>query len=87
MDTGLIKKESYYLGFQPLHGEVSIYIWFMCLSTCQVEFVFREMSFFILLPRRRLIGCSGDFSVLKRTVMLINYYPGGWYRNRLGLLL
>ena len=51
----------------------------MCVSTCQVEFVLRELSFFILLPWSRLFECSEDFSVLKRTVLLvINYYPGGW---------
>ena len=56
----------------------------MCVSTCQVEFVLRELSFFILLPRSRFIGCSGDFSVLKRTVLLFNYYPGGRYRKLAG---
>ena len=49
--------------------------------------VLRELSCLILLPRSRLLGCSGDFSVLKRTVLLINYYLGGWYTSRLGLLL
>ena len=48
----------------------------MCVSTCQVEFVLRELSFFI--------RCSGDFSVLKRTVLLFNYYSGGRYRKLAG---
>ena len=41
----------------------------MCVSTCQLDFVLRASL--ILLPRSRLFGCSGDFSVLKRTVLLI----------------
>ena len=53
----------------------------MCVSTCQVEFVLRELPCFILLPRSRFIGCLGDFSVLKRTVLLFNYYLGGRYRK------
>ena len=56
----------------------------MCVSTCQVEFVLRELSCFVLLPRSRFIGCSGDFSVLKRTVQLFNYNPGGSYRKLAG---
>ena len=28
-----------------------------------------------------LSDCSGDFSVLKRSVLLFNYYPGGRYRK------
>ena len=56
----------------------------MCVSLCQVDFVLRELSFFILLPRSRIIGCSGDFSILKRTVLLFNYYPGGRYRKLAG---
>ena len=56
----------------------------MCVSTCQVEFVLRELSFFILLPQSRFIGCSVDFSVLKRTVQLFNYHPGGRYRKLAG---
>ena len=55
----------------------------MCVSTCQVEFVLRELSCVILLPHTcsRFIRCSGDFSVLKRTVLLFNYYQGGRYRK------
>ena len=56
----------------------------MCVSTCQVEFVLGELSCFILLPRSRYIGCSEDFSVLKRTVLLFNYYPGGRYWKSAG---
>ena len=48
----------------------------MCVSTFQVEFVLRELSCFILLPRSRFIGCSGDFPVLKRTVLLFELLPG-----------
>ena len=44
----------------------------MCVSTCQVEFVLTELSFFILLPGSRFIWCLGDFSVLKGTVLLFN---------------
>ena len=43
----------------------------MCASTCQVEFVLRELFFFILLLLSRFIGFSGDFSVLKRTVLVL----------------
>ena len=44
----------------------------MCVfATCQVEFVLREHSFVILLLRGRLLGCLGDFSVLKRTDLLL----------------
>ena len=35
------------IGFEALHGEVSICIWFAvtpCVSTCQVEFVLRKLS-------------------------------------------
>ena len=52
--------------------------------TCQVEFVLRELSFFIPLPQSRFIGCSGDFSVLKRTVLLFNHYLGGRCRKLAG---
>ena len=59
----------------------------MCVSTCLVEFVLRELSFFILQPQSRFIGCSGDFSVLKRTVLLFNFYPGRSYRKFAGTTL
>ena len=52
----------------------------MCESPCQVEFVFRELSCFILLPIFILLGV--DLSdVLKRTVPLFNYDLGGRYRK------
>ena len=41
----------------------------MCVSTCQVEFVLRELSFFILLPRVDL----SEF-ILKE-LPAFNYYP------------
>ena len=71
------------IGFEALHGVVIYLVCSntMCVSTCQVEFL-RELSFFILLLRN--IGCSGDFSVLKRTVLLINYYQGIGYRQLAG---
>ena len=56
----------------------------MCVSTCQVEFALRELSLYILLPRSRFIGCSGDFSVMQRTVLLFNNYPGRRYRKLAG---
>ena len=59
----------------------------MCVSLCQVDFVLRELSFFILLPRSRFIGCSGDFSVLKRAVLLSNTTRAEGIENWLGLLL
>ena len=31
-----------------------------------------------------MFGGSGDFSVLKRTALLFNYYPGGWYKKYAG---
>ena len=40
--------------------------------TCHVEFLFRELSGFILQSRSRFIGCSGDISVLIRTVLRTN---------------
>ena len=53
------------IGFEAFHGEVSIYFVCgntMCVSTCQVEFVLRELSFFLLLPWSR---CSVDFWMKK----------------------
>ena len=57
----------------------------MCGSTCQVEFILQRTVFLL---------CSGDFSVLKRTVLHFNsvmhfnyYYPGGRYRKMAGLPL
>ena len=52
----------------------------ICVSNCQVEFVLRELSFFILL-RSRFIGCLGDFSLVQRTLLPFSYYPGGRYRK------
>ena len=54
----------------------------MCVSTCQVEFVLRELSCIYSTAAEQIIGGSGDFSVLKRTVLLVNYDQGGWYRKQ-----
>ena len=41
--VGTLLKISWFIGFEALHGEVSMNIWFvvtpMYVSTCQVEFV------------------------------------------------
>ena len=47
-------------------------------------FFFREMSCYILLPQSRFIRCLGDFSVLKRTVLLYNLDLDGRYRKLAG---
>ena len=81
------KKMSYKYLQRNKHHIIIIY-WVcgntMCVSTCLVEFVLKELSCYILLPRSRFIRCSGDFSVLKKTVLLFNYYPGGRYRKQAG---
>ena len=60
-----------YIGFVALHGEVStVCVNTMCISSCQVEFVLSELSFFILLLQSRFIGWLGDFLVLKRSVYM-----------------
>ena len=67
--------------FEALHGEASIYIVYlvcsntMCVSTCQVEFVFRMIYWMF----GRLLSL-----VLKRTMLLFNYHPGGRYRKLAG---
>ena len=75
------------IGFEALHVEVSICLVCgntICVSTCQVKFVLRKLSCFILLPQSRFIRRSWDFSVLKRTVLLLNYYPGRRYKKFAG---
>ena len=59
----------------------------ICVSTCQVEFVLGELSFFILLPRSRFIGCSGDFSVLKELSCFLTTTWAEGIKNWLGLLI
>ena len=58
----------------------------MCVSTCQVEFVLRELSFFILLPQRVDYQIF-ERLVLKRTVLLCNYTRAEGIENWLGQLL
>ena len=75
----------------------------MWVSTCQVEFALkRTVLLYILLPLSRFLEFgrlfsseknlvdfwnSGDFSVLKRTVLLFNFYLGGEVENQTGQLL
>ena len=64
----------------------------LCVFARSVLF-FRELSCFIYYYRGVEFRNSGDFSVLKRTVLLFNYYtvhvhaPGWKVENRPGLLL
>ena len=44
------------------------------VSTCQVEFVLWRTVLFFYYREVDLSDCSGDFSALKRTVLLIDYY-------------
>ena len=53
-----------------MHGEVHVSI-HISVSTRQVEFALRDLSFFILIHRVDLMDCSGDFLVQKRTVLLL----------------
>ena len=45
----------------------------MCVSTCQVEFVLRELSCLMLLPRSRLFGCSGEEKNWKELYCLLTF--------------
>ena len=88
--TSLVEKlvnfqyKLYSIGFEALHGEVSIYIWFvvtMCVCTCQVEFILRELSSFIY---NRGVDCSGvqeTSQFWKENCPAFNYNHGGWYRQ------
>ena len=74
--------------FEVLHGEVSLYIWFAVTpSVYQVYLPGRvcslEKCLAIIFYYRGvdLSNCSGDFSVLKSTVLHFNYYLGGRYRK------
>ena len=49
-----LAEHTWYLEIEALHGEVLTYFWFAvtpCVYTCQVEFVLRELFFFILLSQ------------------------------------
>ena len=47
----------------------------MCVSTCLVDF--ENLSCFIFYYRGVDFRNSGEFSVLKKVVLLVNYYLGG----------
>ena len=67
-----------YIGFEALHVVRYQYIWFAvtpCVNLLARWSLFFENCLALFYYRGvRLFGCSGAFSVLKRTVLPINYY-------------
>ena len=74
------------LCFEALHGEVSMYMYFGFAVTPLFTFLWRRLFFgnkvllFILINHGVDFKIPGDnLDILKRTVLLVNYYPGGRY--------